>query len=459
MVAPVSDARSSSPANKAVTSRVPPHNLDAEVSLLGAMLLSKDAIGAAAERGLTPGDFYKPSHQHIHDAIQSLSVTGEPVDVVTVSDKLQRANLLEGIGGIDYLVELQNRTPAVSSADRYARIVRETSLLRGLIGAASEIAEIAYSQPDNIEQALDQAESRIFDVAQNQVTDSMVKLHDLMPETMTHLEEIMERGNSITGTPTGFSDLDELLSGLQPGTLNIIGARPAMGKSALAIGMAVNVATITNKPVLFFSLEMGRAELSQRILSSEARVDSAKLRNGRLNDEDWRRIGRAIGRLSVPLYIDDNSALTVMEIRAKARRVVAKHGDIGMIVIDYLQLMGGNTSAENRQLEVSEISRNLKILARDFKIPVVALSQLSRGLEQRQDKRPTLSDLRESGALEQDADVVMFLYRPAVYEDDPQRKADAYLQVAKHRAGALDDIRLVFSANYTRFDNFSAKTQ
>ena len=459
MVAPVSDARSSSPANKAVTSRVPPHNLDAEVSLLGAMLLSKDAIGAAAERGLTPGDFYKPSHQHIHDAIQSLSVTGEPVDVVTVSDKLQRANLLEGIGGIDYLVELQNRTPAVSSADRYARIVRETSLLRGLIGAASEIAEIAYSQPDNIEQALDQAESRIFDVAQNQVTDSMVKLHDLMPETMTHLEEIMERGNSITGTPTGFSDLDELLSGLQPGTLNIIGARPAMGKSALAIGMAVNVATITNKPVLFFSLEMGRAELSQRILSSEARVDSAKLRNGRLNDEDWRRIGRAIGRLSVPLYIDDNSALTVMEIRAKARRIVAKHGDIGMIVIDYLQLMGGNTSAENRQLEVSEISRNLKILARDFKIPVVALSQLSRGLEQRQDKRPTLSDLRESGALEQDADVVMFLYRPAVYEDDPQRKADAYLQVAKHRAGALDDIRLVFSANYTRFDNFSAKTQ
>ena len=459
MVAPVSDARPSSSANKAVTSRVPPHNLDAEVSLLGAMLLSKDAIGAAAERGLTPGDFYKPSHQHIHDAIQSLSVTGEPVDVVTVSDKLQRANLLEGIGGIDYLVELQNRTPAVSSADRYARIVRETSLLRGLIGAASEIAEIAYSQPDNIEQALDQAESRIFDVAQNQVTDSMVKLHDLMPETMTHLEEIMERGNSITGTPTGFSDLDELLSGLQPGTLNIIGARPAMGKSALAIGMAVNVATITNKPVLFFSLEMGRAELSQRILSSEARVDSAKLRNGRLNDEDWRRIGRAIGRLSVPLYIDDNSALTVMEIRAKARRIVAKHGDIGMIVIDYLQLMGGNTSAENRQLEVSEISRNLKILARDFKIPVVALSQLSRGLEQRQDKRPTLSDLRESGALEQDADVVMFLYRPAVYEDDPQRKADAYLQVAKHRAGALDDIRLVFSANYTRFDNFSAKTQ
>ncbi len=423
------------------------------------MLLSKDAIGAAAERAVTPGDFYKPGHQHIHDAIQSLNVAGEPVDVVTVSDKLQRANLLETVGGIDYLVELQNRTPAVSSADRYARIVRETALLRGLIGAASEIAEIAYGQPENIEQALDQAESRIFDVAQNQVSDTMVRLHDLMPETMDHLAEIMERGNPVTGTPTGFVDLDELLSGLQPGTLNIIGARPAMGKSALAINMAVNVATITNKPVLFFSLEMGRAELTQRILSGEARVDSAKLRNGRLNEEDWRRIGKAIGRLSVPLYIDDNSAVTVMEIRAKARRIAAKEGGIAMIVIDYLQLMGGNTSAENRQLEVSEISRNLKILARDFKIPVIALSQLSRGIEQRQDKRPTLSDLRESGALEQDADVVMFLYRPSVYEDDPQRKADAFLQIAKHRAGALDDIRLVFSANYTRFDNFTAKTQ
>lgn len=437
--------------------RVPPHNLDAEVSLLGAMLLSKDAVGAAAERGVTPSDFYKPSHQHIHDAIQSLNVAGEPVDVVTVSDKLQRANLLEGVGGIDYLVDLQNRTPAVSSADRYARIVHETALLRGLITAASEIAEIAYSQPDNIEGALDQAESRIFDVAQNQVTDSMVRINDLMPQTMTHLENIMERGNPITGVPTGFIDLDEMLSGFQPGTLNIIGARPAMGKSALAMGMAVNVATITDKPVLFFSLEMGRAELSQRILSSEGRVDSTKLRSGRLNDEDWRRIGRAIGRLSVPLYIDDNSAVTVMEIRAKARRIAAKHGELGMIVIDYLQLMGGNTSSENRQLEVSEISRNLKILARDFKIPVVALSQLSRGLEQRQDKRPTLSDLRESGALEQDADVVMFLYRPAVYEDDPQSKADAYLNIAKHRAGPIGDVRLVFSANYTRFDNFSAK--
>ena len=281
-MAAVSDTRSSSASPRGAGSRVPPHNLDAEASLLGAMLLSKDAIGAAAERGVTPGDFYKPGHQHIHDAIQSLNVAGEPVDVVTVSDKLQRANLLETIGGIDYLVELQNRTPAVSSADRYARIVRETALLRGLIGAASEIAEIAYGQPENIEQALDQAESRIFDVAQNQVSDTMVRLHDLMPETMDHLSEIMERGNPVTGTPTGFVDLDELLSGLQPGTLNIIGARPAMGKSALAINMAVNVATITNKPVLFFSLEMGRAELAQRILSGEARVDSDR-KSTRLN--------------------------------------------------------------------------------------------------------------------------------------------------------------------------------
>ncbi|MEY4157999.1 MAG: replicative helicase [Actinomycetota bacterium] len=456
-MAAVSDTRNSSSPPRGTSARVPPHNLDAEASLLGAMLLSKDAIGAAAERAVTPSDFYKSSHQHIHDAIQSLNVAGEPVDVVTVSDKLQRAGFLETVGGIDYLLELQNSTPAVSSADRYARIVRETSMLRRLILAASEIAELGYSQPDNIEQALDRAESSIFEVAQNQVSDTMVRLNDLMPETMDRLSEIMENGNPITGVPTGFVDLDALLSGLQPGTLNIIGARPAMGKSALAMGMAVNVATTTNKPVLFFSLEMGRAELSQRILSSEARVDSAKLRTGRLNEEDWRRIGRAIGRLSIPLFIDDNSAVTVMEIRAKARRIAAKHGDLAMIVIDYLQLMGGNASAENRQLEVSEISRNLKILARDFKVPVVALSQLSRGIETRTDKRPTLSDLRESGALEQDADVVMFLYRPSVNDDDPQRKADANLQIAKHRAGALDDIRLVFLANYTRFDNFSSK--
>ncbi|MFZ9697722.1 MAG: replicative DNA helicase [Ilumatobacteraceae bacterium] len=453
----MSDTRNSSAPPRGTSARVPPHNLDAEASLLGAMLLSKDAIGAAAERAVTPSDFYKSSHQHIHDAIQSLNVAGEPVDVVTVSDKLQRAGFLETVGGIDYLLELQNSTPAVSSADRYARIVRETSMLRRLILAASEIAELGYSQPDNIEQALDRAESSIFEVAQNQVSDTMVRLNDLMPETMDRLSEIMENGNPITGVPTGFVDLDALLSGLQPGTLNIIGARPAMGKSALAMGMAVNVATTTNKPVLFFSLEMGRAELSQRILSSEARVDSAKLRTGRLNEEDWRRIGRAIGRLSIPLFIDDNSAVTVMEIRAKARRIAAKHGDLAMIVIDYLQLMGGNASAENRQLEVSEISRNLKILARDFKVPVVALSQLSRGIETRTDKRPTLSDLRESGALEQDADVVMFLYRPSVNDDDPQRKADANLQIAKHRAGALDDIRLVFLANYTRFDNFTSK--
>ena len=456
-MAAVSDTRNSSAPPRGTSARVPPHNLDAEASLLGAMLLSKDAIGAAAERAVTPSDFYKSSHQHIHDAIQSLNVAGEPVDVVTVSDKLQRAGFLETVGGIDYLLELQNSTPAVSSADRYARIVRETSMLRRLILAASEIAELGYSQPDNIEQALDRAESSIFEVAQNQVSDTMVRLNDLMPETMDRLSEIMENGNPITGVPTGFVDLDALLSGLQPGTLNIIGARPAMGKSALAMGMAVNVATTTNKPVLFFSLEMGRAELSQRILSSEARVDSAKLRTGRLNEEDWRRIGRAIGRLSIPLFIDDNSAVTVMEIRAKARRIAAKHGDLAMIVIDYLQLMGGNASAENRQLEVSEISRNLKILARDFKVPVVALSQLSRGIETRTDKRPTLSDLRESGALEQDADVVMFLYRPSVNDDDPQRKADANLQIAKHRAGALDDIRLVFLANYTRFDNFTSK--
>jgi replicative DNA helicase len=382
--------------------RVPPHNLAAEESLLGAMLLSRTAIDVASE-SVAPSDFYKPAHGHIYEAITSLSAQGEPVDPVTVADELARHDLLDAIGGPATLIGLQASTPATSSAARYAKIVEEHSLLRGLIGVAGEIAEMGYDVPDDVPKAIDRAESLVFEIAQHRQTDSMSRLHDLLDQTLDSLEALYERGDAITGTPTGYTDFDELTSGLQPNALIVVGARPGMGKTSFAMGAAGHAALEASRPVLFFSLEMSRVELSQRLLCSEARVDSTKVRNGRLSDDDWRRISHAIGRLSdAPLWIDDNPHVTVMEIRAKARRLQSKIGPLGMIVVDYIQLMTGNARAENRQTEVAEISRGLKILARELQCPVVALAQLNRGLEQRADKRPMLSDLRESGCLTAD---------------------------------------------------------
>ncbi|MGZ4805928.1 MAG: replicative DNA helicase, partial [Ilumatobacteraceae bacterium] len=382
--------------------RVPPHNLNAEESLLGALLLSRDVVDLVGELGVTVDHFYKPSHQHIYSAIRGLTATGQPVDVVTVADELRRNGLLDEIGGPQTLLELQNATPAISNASRYAKIVQDTAMLRKLIGVASDIAEIAYLEPDDVTKALDEAETKVFEVAEERVNLTTVRsLSDLLPLAMDKLQETFERGDIITGTATGFHDLDEMLSGLQPSTLNIIGARPAMGKTSLGLGIAAYVAQTARRPVLVFSLEMGHAELTQRILSSEAEVDSQKLRTGRLVEADWTKIGRAINRLDVPMYLDDNPRVTVMEIRAKARRMKARQG-LALIVIDYLQLMSGGNNVENRQLEVSEISRGLKILARELEVPIIALSQLSRNLETRGDKRPMLSDLRESGCLTAD---------------------------------------------------------
>ncbi len=737
--------------------RVPPHNLSAEESVLGALLLSRDAIGTVVELGLNEQDFYKPAHQHIYDAIRSLNGSGEPVDAVTVADILRRSGLLDEIGGTPLLLELLNATPAISNVARYAKIVQDTAVLRRLIGVASEIAELAYNEPDDVQKALDEAETKVFEVAEDRVTDSVQPLVDLMPLTMDKLQETYERGDTITGLATGYNDLDELLSGLQPSTLNIVGARPAMGKcvawdtpmvdpstgtvrtaqewyrigvsgtdvsclsiddtgamhtrpfagfyddgakqlyrittrsgrsirltaahplltgrgwqpveditvgmdiavpaalavfgpdvaspreianmarrsedlggvltevftltkdciavfldelgvvdncfvtpceqlsvdvahlllrmgacptrveyelstpmrpflyeitseptrdtlpievwddvvkekgertwaeinhlagqsairnwhpyrraprretiaalaealdsdvlrwwvapdiqwdeivtitadgieqvydfnvpgthnfvaadiyvhnTAFGLGMAVHAAMTARTPVLVFSLEMGHAELTQRILCSEARVDSTKLRNGRLTESDWTKLGRAVGRLEVPLYLDDNPRVTVMEIRAKARRLKSREG-LGLIVIDYLQLMSGGSSSENRQLEVSEISRGLKVLARELSVPIVALSQLSRNLESRTDKRPMLADLRESGSLEQDADVVMFLYRDEVYNNESPDKGSAEVIIAKHRSGPIGMKRLAFLGTYTRFENMA----
>ena len=432
--------------------RVPPHNLDAEESLLGALLLSRDVVGTASEMGVTASEFYKPAHQHIYEAIRVLSAVGQPVDPVTVADELRRAGLLDEIGGFPALLELQNTTPAISNAARYVRIVRDTAILRRLIGVAGEIAEIGYTEPDDVAKALDVAETKVFELAENRVTDSTAQINDVLSKVMEDLELIYTRGEAVTGIATGYTDLDELLTGFHPSQLVIIGARPSMGKTALALGLAANVATINQLPVMFFSLEMGHKELAQRILASEARVDSQKLRTGKLDQSDWSKIGKALGRLEVPLFIDENPNVTVMEIRAKARRIKSRYGGLGLIVIDYLQLMSG-TGAENRQLEISEISRGLKILARELEVPVLALSQLSRNLESRADKRPMLADLRESGSIEQDADIVMFIYRDEVYNADSPDRGSAEIIVAKHRSGPIGVRRLVYLGAYTRFEN------
>jgi replicative DNA helicase len=385
--------------------RVPPHNLQAEESLLGAMLLSKDAIAVASEI-LGADDFYKPAHGHIFEAVTSLSAAGEPADPVTVSDELRRANLLEAVGGVPALVHLQASTPATSNAQRYARIIEEHALLRRLIGVAGEIAEMGYELPEDVTKVVDRAESLVFEVAQRRVTDTMASIHELLDVNLDRLEQLYERGDAITGLPTGFLDLDELLSGLQPSSLYVLGARPSAGKTALALCAATNVAVEGQRPVLVFSLEMSQTELVQRMLCAEARVDSKRIRNGNLTESDWQKIAHATGRLAeAPIWVDDNPNLTIMELRSKARRLKSRVGDLGLVVVDYMQLMTGRSSAENRQVEVSEISRGLKILARELECPVLALSQLSRQLELRADKRPILADLRESGCVTADTKI------------------------------------------------------
>ena len=444
--------------NGPTTGRVPPHNLQAEESLLGAMLLSRDAIAAGVEC-CSAQDFYRPGHGHVFAAICSLYAQGEPADPVTVADELRRAGLLDAAGGPAALITLQANTPATTNAARYARIVEEHALLRRLIGAAGEIAEMGYSVPEDVGEAIDRAETMVFDVAERRVTDTLRPLNELLAGALDRLEALYERGESITGVPTGFIDLDERLSGLQPSSLVIIGARPSMGKTALACNIAAHAAMQARVPVLFFSLEMSHAEVTQRLLCAEARVDSTRIRNGRLLESDWPKISHAIGRLGeAPLYIDDNPNLTVMEIRAKARRLRSRLGALGLIVVDYIQLMTGRHSAENRQVEVSEISRGLKILARELEVPVIGLSQLSRNLEMRADKRPVLADLRESGSLEQDADVVMGIYRDEIYNPESPDRGTAEVLLLKHRngpGGPAATTRLAWLDHYTRYANMA----
>jgi replicative DNA helicase len=388
--------------------RIPPHNLEAEESLLGAMMLSREAIHAAVEAHIDRNDFYKPAHGQIFDAIYTLQARGEPVDPVTVAEELRRVGTLDAIGGKATLLRIQAATPASANAHHYAQIVSDHALLRRLIGVAGDITEMGYAAQDEVEETLDRAESMIFEVAEHRVADSLKSLHPVLEKTLDQLAQLYERDDHIVGVPTGYRDLDDLLLGLQPSTLVIVAARPGQGKTSFALGAALEVALVARKPVLFFSMEMGHLELTKRLLASEARIEARKLATGRLSEAEWPKLNQAVGRLAeAPFFIDDNPHTTVMEMRAKARRVKARHGDLGLIVIDYLQLMSSSRKVESRQVEVSELSRGLKILARELEVPVMCLAQLNRQVEYRQDKRPMLADLRESGCLVASSEVAL----------------------------------------------------
>lgn len=435
--------------------RTPPHDLDAERSLLGAMLLSTAAVDNASEI-VTANAFYRPGHSHIFDAILGLAANGQPVDPVTVAAELRQHNLLDAIGGPNALLELQAGTPATSNATRYAQIIADYHTQRELIAVGGEIAEKGWEETTDIQATLDEAETLMFRLGNHRTVETMAAVPELIDETLDLIESRGETAGTITGTPTGFIDYDELTGGLQPNSLVVIGARPGMGKTSFAMSMAANAAIKEQLPVLFVSLEMSKLELTQRLLCMEAKVDSKKIRTGKLSEDEWRRVAAATPRFSsARLWIDDNAQATVMDIRAKARRVTQQEGQLGMVVVDYLQLMTGRGRAENRQNEVAEISRGLKVLARELECPVVALSQLNRGLETRLDKRPVLSDLRESGSLEQDSDVVIFLYRDEQYNPDTPDRGTAEVLVTKHRAGPTGMTRLAFLAPYTQFANMA----
>jgi len=453
VVQSIEEARARRPAG-----RVPPHNIEAEESLLGAMMLSRDAIAAASEARVSTGDFYKPAHAHVYEAIIALYGEGEPVDPVTVAEALRRADLLDTTGGKATLLRIQANTPASANASHYATIVTELSLLRRLIAVAGDIAESAYGVPEDVTLMLDRAEAAVFDVAERRVADSLVDIGQSLQNTLDQLESLYGRDSDITGLPTGYTEVDELLLGLQPSNLVVVAARPGAGKTSFALGAAANVAMAARRPVLFFSMEMGNLELTKRLLAGEAKIEARKLWTGNIPEGDWTRIVNAVGRLAeAPLFIDDNPHCTVMEMRAKARRARAAHGDLGLIVVDYLQLMSSPhpTRADNRQVEIAEMSRGLKILARELECPVVALSQLNRQLEYRQDKRPMLADLRESGSIEQDADVVMFIYRDELYNPESDQRGTAEIIVAKHRNGPTGLARLAFLDHRAKFTNMA----
>ena len=430
-----------SPGSSAQTPHVPPQNLEAEESVLGAMLLSPGAIGAVTEI-LSAEDFYRESHGTVYRACLALYQQGEPVDAITLVDSLEERGELEQVGGRARIHELAALVPATANAAHYARIVREMATLRGLVRAGSEIARLGQERPGETTDLVDRAEQIVFDLAQQRVTSDFSHIEGLLKESFERIMHLYEAGADVTGIPTGFKELDKLTSGFQPGNLIIIAARPSMGKSALALNMAQNLAVRHEIPVALFTLEMSKSEVTQRMMCSEAKVESQSLRTGKLKTEDWPRLTAACDKLmKAPIWVDDTGSITMMEIRSKARRLKSREPKLGLIIVDYLQLMTSGGNAENRVQEVSQISRQLKVLARDLEVPILALSQLSRAVEQRHDKRPILSDLRESGSIEQDADLVGFVYRDEYYngeESDSQGIAELHPRQAPQRADRHD---------------------
>ena len=431
--------------------RIPPQDLDAERSVLGAMLLSTEAMAEVVEL-LDAEDFYRSAHGKIYQALRMLFGHGEPIDVITAVDALRRAGILEEVGGALYLRDLIDEVPTPAGAPHYAKIVADAALRRRLIGAAADIIDTAYEGATDADGIADGAEQRIYDVARREDTEDAAIVGDLINRAMSELESIQNRESAYTGLPTGFRDLDDLTSGLQPGNLVIIAARPGIGKSSLAINIARNVA-VTNEPVAVFSLEMSRYEIGMRLLCGEARVPWDRIRNKRVGPDDWIRVVQAGETLhEAPLHIVDAGNVNIVDIRAKARRMKTGRQGLSMIIVDYLQLMTSPNMRrpDNRQQEVAEISRSLKLLAKELSIPVVALSQLNRNPEARADKRPQLSDLRESGAIEQDSDIVLFIHRDDL---DPEKKREAELILAKHRNGPTGNVRLHFEPSLTMFRN------
>jgi replicative DNA helicase len=430
--------------------RMPPQDNDAEQSVLGSMLISKDAIDEVNEQ-IRGGDFYKPAHETIFDAVVDLYGRGEPADPVTVAAELQRRGQLQRVGGAPYLHTLAASVPIAANAGYYAGIVREKSILRRLVDAGTRIAQMGYAGEGDVDDTVDAAQQEVYAIGEKRNQEDYAPLSAIMESTLDEIEAISSTDGTTSGVPTGFADLDELTNGFHGGQMIIVAARPAVGKSTLALDFCRAASVHNNLTSIFFSLEMSRSEITMRLLSAEAKVPLNHMRKGPMTEDDWNKLGPKMGQVSsAPLFIDDSPNMTMMEIRAKARRLKQRH-DLRLIVIDYLQLMTSGKKVESRQVEVSEFSRQIKLLAKELDVPVIALSQLNRGPEQRSDKRPMMSDLRESGSIEQDADLVMLLHREDVYERESPRAGEADIIVAKHRNGPTRDVVVSFQGHYSRF--------
>ncbi|RMI34013.1 replicative DNA helicase [Nocardia stercoris] len=432
--------------------RQPPHDMTAEQSVLGGMLLSKDAIADVVEV-IRPGDFYRPAHQAVYDAVLDLYGRGEPADPVTVAATLERKGELKRIGGAPYLVTLTQTVPTAANASYYAEIVAEKAILRRLVEAGTRIVQYGYAGADgqDVAEVVDRAQAELYDVTERRASEDFMPLEELLQPTMDEIDSIASRGGISLGVPTGFTELDELTNGLHPGQMIIVAARPGVGKSTLGMDFMRSCSIKHGLASVIFSLEMSRTEIVMRLLSAEAKIKLGDMRAGRMSDDDWTKLARRMSEISeAPLFVDDSPNLTMMEIRAKARRLKQRH-DLKLVVVDYLQLMTSGKKVESRQQEVSEFSRSLKLLAKELEVPVIAISQLNRGPEQRTDKRPMVSDLRESGSLEQDADMVILLHRPDAFERDDPRGGEADLIVGKHRNGPTATITVAHQLHLSRF--------